>query len=242
MKKAGLATAVLLTGIAVTTAPTAAMADRWYENRWVWGGTGLLLGGIVGHEIGRHNERNRHSDLYYSQPLYGAPAYAGPYYSHGGPYLTGHSYTRTTRVWPFYSRTTTYPVAAMSAPTITPAAVSMTDPRYGFGYDAEHRSQQDEPAGDVQISIGDNNQEVSISVGGRSLEPESQAVRTVQYRNYRDGHQEADQHGNRVVDVRIADDVAPPQPLPEYRPQAAAPPPAQEPPAEPNTDKPSTEE
>ena len=130
-------------------------ADKWYRSPYFWGGTGLVVGGVIGHEIGRANSR----PVYYDHANYSYSPYVGRY--------GGDTYYKETRVWPFYRRIESYPVANTRSLGIgqgTDNAGILASSRY----DRESTDSRDERQ--VNINLGDNNQNVSIVVEGRSRE------------------------------------------------------------------------
>ena len=203
-KISGFISVALLAAVISGAAPARVQAEKWYDNKWVWGGTGLVVGGIIGNEIGKAHER-RHQARY-AAPYYApAPYYyrqPGPYYYDGGPTLTGASYTEETRVWPFYRRTKVYPIASTTPAVYTPQNVSMAVPVANFD-DMESNVYGEEPQAqrDLNINMGDNNSNVTINLNGAEVARvpgEEQPVEKVQ--NYPNSHPSSKRLSHRVVD------------------------------------------
>ncbi|CAN5323592.1 hypothetical protein BH09SUM1_BH09SUM1_14250 [soil metagenome] len=176
-------------------------AEQWFDNKWVWGGTGLLAGGIIGNEIGKSHERSHYRNYGY------APTYqSGPYYYADGPVLTGQSYTQDTRVWPFYHRTTVYPIASTQPVTYNPQSVSLAVPvgnYYGNGI-AGGATREDSTR-DLNISVGDNNENVRINVGRDGTVTEKTAPNRQTVSNYGEAHPQSAKKTNRMVDAEVVE-------------------------------------
>lgn len=211
MKKTSTFISALAVAVAfsLSAIPGESRADRWYDSKYFWGGSGLLVGGLVGYNWG-HSDGSRYRDNYHS---YSPVAY--PYtvpgtpvgYIPGGPYLTGGTYFKETRVWPFYRRTESYPVAAMGPPQWRGQAVSMVDLEGPAGYS---RANESGTPNEVSINLGDNNSNVVINVGGVPMTPET-VTETVE--NFPATNSNAAGKENRSVDSRKpAAPVAPAQP------------------------------
>lgn len=173
-----LKTSLLATLAVAMLIPAAQVqAGKWYDNKYVWGGTGLVAGGVLGYAIGRDSSR----------PHY-APSY-GP--SYGG----GDGYFKETRVWPFYRRTEYIPVMNTGPVTFTPQAVSYGDVMLRSL--AAANAQSPEPQ-EVNVTVGNNNENVTIVVGG-SDKTVNAAKATVITKNNIEGTRV------RVVDVKVDD-------------------------------------
>ncbi len=214
-------TAVLITALAAAVAvPTAAQAS-WYESPWFWGPTGLVLGGVAGYAIG-HDQGRRTSPVHHPRHHYGP----SPYYTGGPVYYTGGTYHRETRVWPFYRRTESYPIARTTPLVYQPQAVSLARPaspyqQHGiypasagyrtYDYDWDYRTAEPQEPSQINVTIGDNNQDLVIYAGGQDARREGNSGRelvTVPMENTNTVSAQRGLNG-RMVDVRLnASDVA----------------------------------
>lgn len=142
------------------TIPATASAD-WYEEPWFWGGTGLLTGGVLGYAIGRDSGRHQQQRAVVPYRYGYEPGY---YYDDAPVHLTGASYVREKRAFPFYRKTEIYPLASTMPKVFQPQAVSVAEPgKYRLGGDATEDSPRKSDG--VSIQIGDNNENVTITVG-----------------------------------------------------------------------------
>lgn len=139
----------LIVAFLAGSVPTA-QAEKWYHSGWVIGSAGLLVGGLVGYELGRQDRPSRRVYVVES-PEY-SRVYSQPYYA------------EETRVWPFYRRTKVYPLASVRAyydranNALPPGYDGVTPHPAKEGDDA--RSTASAPS----INIGDNNQNVTITI------------------------------------------------------------------------------
>ncbi len=176
----------------VLAVPGFARADKWYQSPWFWGGTGLVGGGVVGYVIGKETSRPRaYAPAPYSQPAYG--------YASSGPInSTGATYYREKWAFPFYHKIESYPIASTMPFVYQPQAVSMAgawEPEAHVYRESPPADAADAPR-DLSINIGDNNQNVNISLGGKDLSlVESKPAPVEQVYN------NPSTVGSRVVDV-----------------------------------------
>lgn len=160
--------------LALFASPAAA---DWYDNKWVWGGTGVLLG--IG--LNELAHRDRHKEYVYYDPYYERSYRYGPYKR--AYVYSGDVYRKETRVWPFYKRVETYPVADIHRSFGRDQAVSAGDMHQSWSGDGPTSSQQTAgvPAS-VNVDIGDNNQNVNVTIGGAEMkesEPEPIAMEPI---------------------------------------------------------------
>ncbi len=205
-------TAIFLTALAAAVALPAAAEARWYESPWFWGPTGLVVGGAAGYALGKDQARRSVPHHHH------APS---PYYTGGPVYYTGGTYHRETRFWPFYRRTESYPIARTMPLVYQPQAVSLAHPvstyhphdvvytGRSFGYDWDRRESDKPEPTQINVTIGDNNQDVVINVGGtetRAGKNSGEEWVTVPMENTVNGRLGVN---GRMVDVRVnASDVA----------------------------------
>lgn len=201
---------VLLLTVALLFPASQAQAGKWYQNGWVIGGTGLLVGTVIGATVVDSHHRSRHAPRthyhHHQQPVYRYHQPAQPVYVVQEPqYHTPHSprfvttsYVEETRVWPFYRKTRVYPVIRRAS--YDQEAVSMAwrlrsdwDQRHGGG---ETTSQQSRSG--VEINVGDNNQNVSINVTTN----DRQERREVRYQTVTIPN-DATGRTSRMVDVHV---------------------------------------
>lgn len=186
----------LLLVAALLVPATSAQANKWYQSGWFIGGAGLLAGTLIGAAIADSSRADRHHrDRYYYEPR---PVVYG---QHGDIRTVTTSYVEETRVWPFYRQTRVYPVTHRT--NYRTEAVSMgwrlyEDPGYArtsrFARDAEEKQS-------VNVSVGDNNQNVSITIGGEArVREEKQPMRTITVPNH------MTRPTNRAVDMKVTEE------------------------------------
>lgn len=194
--------------------PGVSHADKWYHSKVVWGGGGLLVGSTIGYIAGRESARPRYYDpcppVYTSYRSYRydcAPRYYSPpprvVYNPCPPVVY-----RETRVFPVYRTVEVYPVASTEPIVYTPQTVSLAQP-VTYQVQQQPAMQQVAPARaeseaapprDVNITIGDNNQNVNITFG----KEQEQAAEPQPVYEVRPVVNNARTLGpNRVVDTRI---------------------------------------
>lgn len=152
MKYTSIPLIVLLT-IALSIPVTPAHADKWYHSGWVIGGAGLLVGTVIGASIADSGRSSRTVRTYETRPVY---------VQEGHSRFVTSTYVEETRVWPFYRRTRLYPVVGRTS--YDHEAVSMAwRLREGSSQQSTHQQSQGQKSG-VEINVGDNNQNINISV------------------------------------------------------------------------------
>ncbi len=152
---------------------TPAAADDFYKEPWFWGTTGLVTGGVLGYAIGHDASPRSHAPYhssYRSSPYRGGYDYDYDYHDKTSApvHLTGAYYVRDKRAFPFYRKTEIYPVASTMPRISKPQAVSMASASATLP--PAHVSQPEDSSAEKQpifIEIGDNNQDVSITINGR---------------------------------------------------------------------------
>lgn len=178
---------------------TSLRADPWYQSGWVIGGAGLVAGTLIGAAItdSYHSSRadRYHRDRYHHEPR---PVY---HRQHGDIRTSTTSYVEETRVWPFYRKTRVYPVTHRT--NYRTEAVSMgwrlyEDPAYTR---TPRAPRGEEERQSVNVSIGDNNENVSITIGGESRAQEQrQPTRTITVPNH------MTRPTNRAVDLQVTEE------------------------------------
>ncbi|MCC5874757.1 MAG: hypothetical protein JJU11_00930 [Candidatus Sumerlaeia bacterium] len=163
-------------------------ADKWYHSGWVIGGAGLLVGTVIGASIADSGRSSRHVRTYETRPVYVQES--------SSRWVTS-TYVEETRVWPFYRRTRLYPVIGRSS--YDHEATSMAW-RLREGY-SQQSSQHGQSAGQkagVEINVGDNNQNVNISV---STDDKGER-REIRYRTVTIPN-DATGSTNRMIDLKV---------------------------------------
>ncbi|MBI1290504.1 hypothetical protein GC173_04585 [bacterium] len=170
-----------------------ARAEKWYHSEWFVGSAGLLVGGLVGYELGRADRPDRGSrhDHYDSRPSFSC-VYSAPYYR------------EETRVWPIYRRTRVYPLATIRGyhddrpSAALPPGYDGTTDRYTRKVDDD---QQSASTSQPLVIIGDSNQNISVTVNQTApAADKSTETRTVV--NYK-VDEKAGRLSERYVDTQV---------------------------------------
>lgn len=177
---------LMLIALVAATTLTPVRSSAGDDKLW-WGLGGLAVGSVAGYAVGHETGSWNRQPAYYAQPSYCGPT---TYYQDGLPVMTGQSYYKETRVWPFYRRVENYPIASTSARLGRSQAVSMADgPRWVESGSPEDNAQP------IQVDIGDNNSNINITVGGKAQDTSKEATEIVPVVNGTDAA------GKRVVNT-----------------------------------------
>jgi hypothetical protein len=214
----------LIAGLVFTAAtPNVAHADKWYQSGWVIGSAGLLVGTVVGYELGR-SSRDRHTRVYHHDYYYHSPRVT-PVTHYYAPPPRNDVYVDETRVWPFYRRTRIYPIAPSGA-VIERATSSAWAPGFAPGEQMVTGSgrQTDAP---VNVSLGDNNQNINVTINQPGSDGQGRRVQYIQTRpvlNY-EVDESVGRRSERMIDVPVENSSsaqAPAANAPEESAQQAA--------------------
>lgn len=163
--------------------PSQAPSESWYKKDWAIATGGALAGGAIGYTLGKHNQS--------------APS---QYSSDGTPH-----YYREKRAFPFYKKIESYPILVSPVnPNGMQAISAVNDP----SYESESETNGESPY-TISIYIGDNNNNVSVSVSDELLKKNNSE--TTQYLTMANNDNTTP---GRKVDVPLANEtLSPEQPI-----------------------------